>query len=222
MTKHPIALFLDSADRDECAPLLATGLFRGVTTNPLILQRAGVSLAGIPEVCRWAGDEGRTLFLQVWGTTLSEQLASADWLLDVAPHAVLKVPCDAVGVRCASVLQERAVPVLLTAVYSATQALLAGALGVEYLAPYVNRMADLGIDAVAELRAMTEVLPQEVGNPLIVAASLKNVAQVGDLVAAGVRSFTLNPPLARKLLANPDTAKAIDEFEAATDEVGRP
>jgi transaldolase len=61
-------LYLDTADRAAAESLLATGLFAGVTTNPTILQRAGVGVADIPDIYRWATAAGaREVFFQAWG-----------------------------------------------------------------------------------------------------------------------------------------------------------
>ena len=51
-------LYLDTADRTALEPLLATGLFRGVTTNPLILQRSAVRLDAVPDLITWLLDRG--------------------------------------------------------------------------------------------------------------------------------------------------------------------
>jgi transaldolase len=37
-------LFLDTADRNAWQEFLSLGLFYGVTTNPIILEKAGINL----------------------------------------------------------------------------------------------------------------------------------------------------------------------------------
>jgi transaldolase len=53
--------FLDSAERETVTKLLATGLFGGVTTNPAILDKAGLGSADIPDYVKWATDAGAKL-----------------------------------------------------------------------------------------------------------------------------------------------------------------
>ena len=61
-------LYLDTADRAVAEPLLATGLFAGLTTNPTILARAGLTADDAPAVHRWARAAGaREVFFQSWG-----------------------------------------------------------------------------------------------------------------------------------------------------------
>ena len=56
--------------------LLATGLFRGVTTNPAILDKAGLGSIDIPDVIRWATAAGaERVFVQAWGTSADDMVA---------------------------------------------------------------------------------------------------------------------------------------------------
>lgn len=58
-------LYLDTADRPLAEPLLRTGLFWGVTTNPLLLQAAGLKTAQLPEFYAWATGLGaKEVFFQ--------------------------------------------------------------------------------------------------------------------------------------------------------------
>ena len=55
--------------------LLATGLFRGVTTNPAILDKAGLGSIDIPDVIRWATAAGaERVFVQAWGTSADDMV----------------------------------------------------------------------------------------------------------------------------------------------------
>ena len=61
-------LYLDTADRAAAEPLLATGLFAGLTTNPTILQRASRGVADIEDIHGWARAAGaKEIFFQEIG-----------------------------------------------------------------------------------------------------------------------------------------------------------
>ncbi|MEL4503995.1 transaldolase family protein [Luteococcus sp. H138] len=218
----PIRILVDSAIRAEAEPWLATGIAHGVTTNPTLLKRAGLGLADLPEVARWAGGDGeREVCFQTWGETVEEQYASAMRLRELAPTATMKVPVTPVGATVISRLHAQGVPVLMTAVYSAKQVSVASALGVRYLAPYFNRMNLAGRDALAEIRAMTQAVPQDGGGPLVMAASVKSAEQVMQLVGVGVRVFTLPPSVIAELFDDELTCRAVLDFEADMAEVRR-
>lgn len=112
-------------------------------------------------------------------------------------------------------LRERDVPVLLTAVYDRSQALIASALDVQWIAPYVNRMLVAQRAAFDEVAAMVRILDAEGSGPRVLAASIKSVDQVSGLAEVGVRAFALAPQVAAELLADPLTLAAVDEFEDA-------
>src|SRR6266498_3128522 len=53
-----LQLYLDTAIRTEAEPLLKAGLFRGLTTNPLLLRRAALKTADLPDLYDWATSAG--------------------------------------------------------------------------------------------------------------------------------------------------------------------
>ncbi|MFI0424719.1 transaldolase family protein [Spongiactinospora sp. 9N601] len=208
-----MALYVDSADRSAVEPLLATGLFAGITTNPALLGRAGLSDADLPAVYQWATAAGAAkVFMQTLGTTQEEILASANRLRDLGPRAVVKIPATRAGFAAARLLTARQVPVLITAVYHAAQALFADAAGARYIAPYVGRMTDQGRNGVEQAIAMQRLLAGK-GTRVLV-ASLRGPDDVAALAAAGVPDFALGAPLCEALLADELTLAAAAEFEA--------
>ncbi|GAA1371985.1 transaldolase family protein [Luteococcus sanguinis] len=210
----PIRIFVDSAVRAEAEPWLATGIAHGLTTNPTLLKRAGLRLSDIAEVAQWAGAEGREVCFQLWGETVEEQYAAAMRLREICEHATMKVPVTPVGATVIQRLHAQGVPVLMTAVYSATQVTIASAMGVRYLAPYFNRMQLAGRDALEQIRAMTSAVPQDGLGPLVMAASVKSADQVMQLVGAGVRVFTLPPAVIAELFDDELTTRAVADFAA--------
>ncbi len=216
-----MTLYVDSAERSAVEPLLATGLFAGVTTNPALLARAGLTQADLPAVFAWATGAGaRQVFMQTLGTTTGEIVTAGRRIRGLGPEAVVKIPATREGLTAARVLADEDVPVLVTAVHHATQALLADAAGARFIAPYVGRMTDQGHDGVAETilmhRILSEPRTQEPTGPgtRVLAASLRSREDVAALAAAGVPDFALSAPLCEALLADEPTVAAADQFEA--------
>lgn len=209
-----MAFYIDSADRRVITELWATGVFAGVTTNPTLLSRAGLSQNDLPALHGWLVEQRvPTIFLQVMGTTVEEMSASARWLRALSP-AVVKVPSSPAGLTVARALVEDGCQVLLTAVYHPVQALLGQAIGVRWVAPYVGRMTDAGRPGVPAVVQMQQALGH--GRTQVLAASLRSADQVSELAAAGVAHFTLGAATAREILHDDLTAAAVAEFEAAT------
>ena len=209
-----MALYIDAADRQLIEELWGSGVFAGVTTNPTILDRAGLGQREVPDLYRWLTDLGvGTVYVQVVGRTRDEMLRSAEALRALGPLTV-KVPATAAGFSAAGALVRDGAQVLLTAVYSPVQALMARDCGIQGVAPYVGRMTDAGRSGVESVVAMQQAIGTEPTR--ILAASLRSAEDIARLAAAGVPDFTLGGPLARSVLDDELTRAAVDEFEAAT------
>src|SRR5690606_4250808 len=105
------------------------------------------------------------------------------------------------------------VRVLLTAVYHPVQAVAARDLGIQGVAPYVGRMTDAGRDGLGAVALMQQAIGSEPTR--ILAASLRSLDDVATLAAAGVPDFTLGASVARALVEDELTQRAVAEFEAA-------
>jgi transaldolase len=209
-----VALYIDSADRTLIERLWPSGVFAGVTTNPTILDRAGLGQQDVPELYRWLVDLGvRRVFVQVLGRTAVEMLRSAETLRALGPVRV-KLPATAAGFQAGRALVREEAQVLLTAVYHPVQALMARDCGIQGVAPYVGRMTDADRDGLGSVVAMQQAIGTEPTR--ILAASLRSPDDIARLAAAGVPDFTLGGPVARAVLADELTTAAVEEFENAT------
>jgi len=208
-------LFIDSAERELLDPLLETGLFEGVTTNPTLLARAGVTLKQLPEFVSWARDRGaKTVFVQAWGETAEDYLTCASELLDRCGDVVVKVPATAAGVAAVRSLATGGVRTLLTGVYNHVQVVPAIIAGATYLAPYLGRMNDAGLDGVSEITQMQTVIERTLSETHILVASIRTPDKLADLAMCGVRDFTIAPKLWWEMLSEPLTDAAVGVFDA--------
>lgn len=207
--------YLDTADRAQAEPLLRSGLFAGLTTNPSILAGAGVLNRSIPELVDWASAAGAgTVFVQSWGSSQAELEDRGAWIQSLGSNVVVKVPATAAGIAASRTLTSGGARVLVTAVYAREQALPAMAAGAEFLAPYLGRMNDAGRDGTAEIAAIQQFITAG-GSPLkLLVASLRETAQIATLAGLGVSHFTLSPGTWQKFFADPLTAVAVEVFEA--------
>ena len=211
---QPVRFFIDSADRSAAEPWLKTGMFSGVTTNPQLLHEAGQRVSDIPTIYEWARDGGaREVCFQVWGATSEELYRAAMQIREAAPGATIKVPVTPAGAQTISRLRDLDIPVLMTAVYSAKQALVGSALGVKYIAPYFNRMFRAGRNAPEEIGHMAKAIPQDGTGPMLMAASIKSAQHLVTLTDIGVQVFTISPEIIEDLFTDDLTAKAVADFE---------
>ena len=212
-----LRLLLDSADPAAWADWRAIGLFQGVTTNPTLLQRAGrpCTLAELTALSHAAFDQGMAeIHLQAWGGDVEALARCAASLAAIAPgRVVVKLPMTRPGVAAARPLIDAGTPLTFTACYEVAQVLVAAALGVRYIAPYLGRIGDLGRDGHAELIAMQRALDGVAATTRLLVASLRHPSDIARLAAEGLSCFTLAPPLAAALIDSEASAAAVAQFE---------
>ena len=208
-------IYVDSADIGAITRALSTGYVYGVTTNPTLLRRAGVSAREVPGLVQQAVAEGaRELHLQVYHAydvpaMLSEGRALAQ--LD-AERVVVKIPATPQGYAAAAQLSRQGLRVTMTAVYTVRQALLAQAVGARYIAVYVGRMRDAGMDALATIGQMQRVYNTYSAQVQILAASVRQPQEVDALAEMGVATVTLPPDVLQRLADSPLTDAAAQAF----------
>ena len=209
-------LFLDTADRAAAEDLLSTGLFAGLTTNPTILERAGLGSADIPAVHDWARTAGAgEIFFQAWGTDPRTLAARGRQLRALGEDVTVKLVASRAGAAACAELSADGIPTLLTAVYAPGQALVAAAARARYIAPYLGKLDEAGRDGLAEVLAMHEALTATGSATRVLAASIRDLSSVVALARAGVDCFTLGPTVAEALFTEELTARAVDVFELA-------
>ncbi|MCC2028171.1 hypothetical protein KEC56_01280 [Microbacterium sp. YMB-B2] len=212
-------LYVDSADVERVSRLLAARVVHGVTTNPTILERGGCSAAQIPELyARWEGEGAPEIFFQTWGGSAAEMLRNADAIRALGDRAAIKVPATAAGFAAASALVADGASVLVTAVYSVGQALAAASIGARYIAPYLGRLRDAGVDGDALIARMQEVCASSETN--VLAASLRSADDIVSLRLVGVPYFTAAPDVLDALLQHDVSDSSAAEFEAAMGRIG--
>lgn len=211
-----LRLFLDTADRAALARWLPTGLFHGVTTNPTILDRAGLrsrfdDIAPlVQEILSYPVQEVQA---QCWGTETDALIETGLALAALDSRLVVKVPITENGIRAVAALHARGVRTTLTAVYASYQALTAAAAEADYVAPYFGRIGDSGRDAVSVIREMNSILSASGSKTRLLVASLRQAHDLAALAALGCDTFTFSPAVAEQIFADSQTAEAAAVFE---------
>jgi len=210
--------FLDTASPKEWNELLPLGIFHGVTTNPVLLERANQPCT-IPHLHQLASQvllETNEFMAQTWGSNSQELYENGMALsLPDRDRIVVTVPVTSVGTAAASMLIRSGVRVCLTACYASHQALVASGVGAEYLAPDLGRMADAGKDGMAECAQMNRIGKGLKSDTRILVASIRDVKSFEHLAAQGLDTFTFSPEICRSLFVEKLTDDAAVDFEDA-------
>jgi transaldolase len=220
---HRIRLFLDTADTTQWQTWLPTGLFYGVTTNPLLLERSQVtcSVEQLKDLARQAFNLGvKEVQLQTWGTSVDSLVNTGKLLAAIDNRVVVKVPITKVGTEAASRLIAQGIRITLTGVYAVHQALIAAALGADYAAPYLGRINDLRRNGRDDLVAMQRGIDGVGTATRILVASIRSVDDIAFLATQGVNTFTFSPAIAEAFFDVTATNQAATDFEQAARRMG--
>jgi len=225
-TPSGLRLFLDSAQPDEWERFLPLGLFYGVTTNPLLLQRAGqaCTLANLERIATRVSELGaREIQMQVWGDSVTEMFHCGSRLAlmnGLGIDVVVKVPATESGYHVARRLAEAGTRITMTAVFTPGQVLLAAGFGAAYAAPYFGRLLDARKPGRDIVLAMDDILKYSTSPTRLLVASLRKADQVVDLAQHGLDTFTFGAKVATELLDAKLTTKAAAQFQDAAHEMG--
>jgi len=216
-----LKLYLDSFERNGWHALMPTGLFYGITTNPLLARKAGLDYLALdwPGFMSDAASLGaHELHIQVHDVSDDALSFAAHRIQEAQSHAlkiVIKVPLTTGGIEIAKSLKSAGYNVLMTACYHAKQYMVADQLGADFIAPYYGRMNEAGINAKQHLMQMKAMQNSISSNVRILVASLRSVEQMTELAAEGLTDFTIAPVIAEALLTDELTQAATIEFEHA-------
>ena len=205
-------LILDTADLEAIRELNDLYAVDGVTTNPTIITKSGKSFEEIRDGLMEILSPEQKLFIQVVATDFDGIMAEARYICSLRPeNTYVKIPVTRDGMRAIKACKAEGIGVLATAIYSASQGFMAAKNGADYLAPYVNRMCNLG-DGVGEVVRLQAMLEQAKLPTKILAASFKNVEQVNELLENGIEAVTIPVDVAFNMLDIPSTPMAVDDF----------
>lgn len=217
-------LYLDTADTTAWDDLMPTGLFHGITTNPLLAVRAGLNYPDInwSDMANRARELGaKELHAQVYGPTAGY----VDWaakLYDIGKatgiETVVKIPLVEDAIRATPAIKALGGRILMTACYDAKQLLVAHALGADFIAPYFGRMVEAGMEAERHLSAMAKMAETSPVDCEVLVASLRTADQMVSLAMQGHTHFTIAPTIARDLMTNAKSIEAFHAFETAVTE----
>lgn len=210
-------IFIDSGDIQTIEQALNTGYVYGVTTNPTLLQRANVRIQQVPSLAKQIIELGaHELHLQVYAEDSNGMLQDAARLVEIDPkRVVIKIPATQAGFSASTKLAAQGVRVTLTAVYTVAQAVLAMSVGAQYIAVYLGRMRDDGLDAPALVGQMQRTLNAQHALMQILAASIRTPVEVESLAELGIAAATLPLAVVQQLPESPGTMAAAAAFAAA-------
>ena len=205
-------LFLDTADVESISDSFLTGLIDGVTTNPTLMMKSGrnpedvyqelINL-GVPDVSMEVVGDSHEMIQE--GLRLAEKFKY---------QATIKVPCTPDGLIACRELSRNCIKVNVTLIFSPSQAILAAKAGATYVSPFVGRVDDNSFGGLCLIKDIAKIYEKQNWKMTeILAASIRNVRDVGKAFEYGANICTLPPVVFKKMYKHILTDKGIELFE---------
>ena len=206
-------LYIDDANLREIERLCDLYPIDGVTTNPSILARAGEDPVGTLRAIRSLIGPDKLLFVQTIPVDAAGMMRDAHAIVKLlGENTVVKLPSVPEGFKAIRALHAEGILTCGTVVYTPMQAYLAAKAGADYVAPYVNRIDNMGYDGVGAVQQIQDILTVHKLPCRILAASFKNSQQVLALCAYGIAASTCAPAVIDALVKNLAIDGAVDGF----------
>ena len=202
--------FIDTANIQEIRKAASWGILDGVTTNPSLVAKEGRDFIEVlKEICAVVPGP---VSAEVVGTTTEEMVREGRELSKIAKNITVKIPCIAAGIPAIKALSGEGIPVNVTLIFSAPQALIAAKAGGTYVSPFVGRLDDIssvGMDLVRQIRTIFDNYDF---STQILAASIRNPVHVVDAALAGADVATMPFAVIEALLKHPLTDAGLKRF----------
>ncbi len=203
---------IDSADTTFIKKMMDKYEILGITTNPTIISKEEKEyIPLLQELDKLL--TGKDLHVQLVAEDYEGMIAEATKLrkvIDTNLH--IKIPVSDNGMKAIRTLSKTGFSVTATAVCTVNQGIMAALNGAEYLAVYVNRISNSGIDGNLVIKDIKNALVNLGLDTKVVGASYKSVHQVTDSIRNGVDQVTVGKDLFEKLFYSDITEKSIKQF----------
>jgi transaldolase len=208
--------FIDTANLDQIKEARDLGILDGVTTNPSLMAKEGVSgeaaiMKRYETICDLVDGD---VSAEVISTQFDGIIEEGKKLANIAPNIVVKVPMIKEGVKALRWFYDNDIRTNCTLIFSAGQAILAAKAGATYLSPFLGRIDDINWDGMQLIEQIAEIYAIQGYETEILAASIRSSKHIVDAARAGADVITapLEPILG--LLKHPLTDIGLEKFLA--------
>lgn len=202
--------FIDTANIEDIRLANELGILSGVTTNPSLVAKEGVSFH----------DRLKEITQEVSGSVSAEVIAEdAECMIEegkelakIAPNITVKVPMTLEGLKAVKIFTELDITTNVTLIFNPNQALLAARAGATYVSPFIGRLDDIGQEGMNLVYSIAQIFESHNINTKIIAASIRNPVHVTDAALNGAHIATIPYKILEQLIKHPLTDQGIEQF----------
>lgn len=212
-------LFIDTANIEEIRKANDMGVICGVTTNPSLIAKAGRDIQDVLKEISDIVDGPISGEVKATTTDAEGMIKEGREIAAWHKNMVVKIPMTPEGLKATSVLASEGIPVNVTLIFTANQALLAARAGAAYVSPFVGRLDDISQDGTELIATITQMFDTHGIDSEIIAASIRNPVHVTNCALAGAHIGTLPYSVIEQMTKHPLTDQGIEKFIADYEKV---
>ncbi len=206
--------FIDTADLAQIKEANDLGILDGVTTNPSLMAKVGISgEAAVTkhyiDICNIVDGD---ISAEVVSTDFDGIIAEGKKLAALHKNIVVKVPMIKEGVKAIKWFTDNGIRTNCTLIFSAGQAILAAKAGATYISPFIGRIDDTGWDGIELIHQIRQIYSIQGFKSEILAASIRNPNHIIKCAEAGADVCTCPLESILGLLKHPLTDIGLAKF----------
>jgi len=206
--------FIDTANLAMIEEANALGILDGVTTNPSLMAKEGISgkeniLNHYLKICDIVEGD---VSAEVIGITYDEMIKEGEELAALHPQIVVKVPIIKDGIKAIKYFSQKGIRTNCTLIFSAGQALLAAKAGATYVSPFLGRLDDVSTDGLNLIEEIRTIYDNFGFGTQILAASVRHSMHIINCAKIGADVVTCPLPPILSLLKHPLTDSGLEQF----------
>ncbi|APC49769.1 fructose-6-phosphate aldolase [Virgibacillus halodenitrificans] len=202
--------FIDTANIEEIRTANELGVLSGVTTNPSLVSKEGVSFHDrLSEITE---EVSGSVSAEVISEDAEGMIKEGKELAAIAPNITVKVPMTLEGLKAVKAFSDLNIKTNVTLIFNANQALLAARAGATYVSPFLGRLDDIGHDGMNLVATIAEIFDRHAIDTEIIAASIRHPLHVIDAAVNGAHIATIPFKVLEQLVKHPLTEQGIEKF----------
>lgn len=207
--------FIDTANLDQIKEAQELGVLDGVTTNPSLMAKEGITgskniLDHYIKICEIV--EGGDISAEVISTDFKGIVEEGEKLAALHPQIVVKVPMIKDGVKALKYFTDKGIRTNCTLIFSAGQALLAAKAGATYVSPFIGRLDDVSTSGMKLIEEIVTIYNNYGFETEVLAASVRHPMHIIDCALVGADVVTCPLSAITALLNHPLTDIGLEKF----------
>jgi len=208
--------FIDTANLDQIKEAEALGVLDGVTTNPSLMAKEGITgrdniLKHYVAICEAVEGD---VSAEVIATDIDGMIREGEELASLHPQIVVKIPMIEDGIKALKYFSDQGIRTNCTLIFSAGQALLAAKAGATYVSPFIGRLDDISTDGLNLIQEIRDIYDNYDFGTEILAASVRHTMHIIDCAKIGADVMTGPLSSIKGLMKHPLTDSGLAQFLA--------